>query len=102
MNPCYEFILRLVLLTGYLSLNYLNADTVRVVGSNFAGEALGIDANSEEKMGAHSVHYHMTGSLIGVIKLQENLADIAFVVQTAKNPTWVLGSLFCRSGREPA
>ena len=84
------------------ALNYLNADTVRVVGSNFAGEALGIDANSEEKMGAHSVHYHMTGSLIGVIKLQENLADVAFVVQTAKNPTWVLGSLFCRSGREPA
>jgi hypothetical protein len=43
MNPCYEFILRLFLLTGYLSLNYLNADTVRVVGSDLAGEALGMD-----------------------------------------------------------
>ncbi|MDA0346120.1 MAG: hypothetical protein O3C43_00265 [Verrucomicrobia bacterium] len=84
MNCFFKYILRSVFLTGCLGVISLNANPVRIVGSNFAGNAMGEAPNSEEKMGTHSFHYHMTGSLIGLIKLQENFADVAFVLQTAE------------------
>jgi hypothetical protein len=84
MKLSCKYVLRVVLLSGCLGISALTADPVRIVGSNFAGTALGIAPNSEEKIGAYSVLYHMTGSLIGLIKLQENFADAAFVLQTAE------------------
>ena len=84
MNDSLKCILRYVFLIGCFGFISLNADPVRIVGSNFAGNALGKAPNWEEKIGSHSFHYHMTGSLIGLIKLQENFADVCFVLQTAE------------------
>ena len=70
----------LVLLFFYVC-NCSGAETIRVVGSDNAGIALGIDGAAVGKIATYEVNYKMTGSRIGLLKLRQGFADIAFVLQ---------------------
>ena len=50
---------------------------LRVVGSHYVGEILGYEASDAEV----SIEYRMTSSLLGLIKIREKLADVAFVLR---------------------
>jgi ABC-type phosphate transport system substrate-binding protein len=74
--------IHLVLCFLALSLVLRSADvqTIKVAGSNFVGSALQLEGNGE-RIGNYGVHYQMSGSLLGALKLKEGLADVAFVLQ---------------------
>ncbi|MCZ6674415.1 MAG: hypothetical protein O7C75_15910 [Verrucomicrobia bacterium] len=63
----------------------LLGESIRVVGSNFAGAALKLNAESSSIAGSYDVEYLMSGSVLGLIKLKEDFADVAFVLQTSDN-----------------
>jgi ABC-type phosphate transport system substrate-binding protein len=63
--------------------NCLLADTIHVAGSDFAGEAMGLKPGAEQKTGDNLIVYNLTGSYIGLLKVKDGFADVAFVLQAA-------------------
>ena len=61
----------------------LTAQTIRVVGSEYVGKALQLNNSSGDRVGSYDVQYRMTGSLLGLLKLREGLAEVAFVLQNS-------------------
>lgn len=79
-----------VLFTGVLWTllgNGLGGQIIRVAGSDFAGAALDSEGKNGETLGAYTVEYQMTGSLLGLIKLREGFADVALVLQAGDYPS---------------
>ncbi len=72
--------LALYFVTASLFLRSADAQTIQVAGSNFVGSELQLEG-SGESVGNYSVHYQMSGSLLGTLKLKEGLVDVAFVLQ---------------------
>lgn len=74
----------LCLVLGF-SINGLEAQKLRVVGSDFVGSALELENGEGETMDGVSVDFRFSGSLVGLFKIQEGLADVAFVLQSPEN-----------------
>lgn len=53
---------------------------LRVVGSHYVQKILGYDGSEGEE----SIAYRMTSSLLGLMKIREGLADVAFVIQSSQ------------------
>ncbi len=76
----------LYFVTLYLVLGIAEAQTIKVAGSNFVGSALQLHRRGDQNIGDYSIHYQMSGSLLGRIKLKEGLVDVAFVLQRPDEP----------------
>lgn len=59
-------------------------ETVRIAGSDFAGKVLGYHSKQEKQIGDYTADYQMTGSYLGLLKLKNGFADIAFILQSSK------------------
>ncbi len=53
---------------------------LRVAGSHYVKEVLDYDVSE----GEDAIAYQMTGSLLGLMKIREGLADVAFVIQSSE------------------
>tara|TARA_Y100000385_G_C12953751_1_gene576648 strand:+ start:382 stop:627 length:246 start_codon:yes stop_codon:yes gene_type:complete len=73
--------LALYVLALSLVLRSAEAQSIQVAGSNFVVSALQVQSSGEQKIGNYNVHYQMSGSLLGALKLKEGLVDVAFVLQ---------------------
>ncbi|MBH54732.1 MAG: hypothetical protein CMI18_10340 [Opitutaceae bacterium] len=60
----------------------IHAEMIQTAGRDFAGTALGWDAQSGAKVSNYQVSYRMPGSLAVLLKIREGLTDVAFVLQT--------------------
>ena len=78
MKACFHLVLSFLALS--LVLRSADSQTIKVAGSNFVGFAVQLEGNGE-RIGNYGVHYRMSGSLLGTLKLKEGLADVAFVLQ---------------------
>ena len=65
----------------FLCAGELTAQTIRVVGSDDVAKALQLNESGGDRVGSYDVQYRMTGSLLGLLKLREGLAEVAFVMQ---------------------
>ena len=65
-----------------------HSSPLRVVGSHYLEGILGPDTSE----GEDSIAYDMTSSLIGLVKIREGLADVAFVIQSPEEQPSLPGS----------
>ena len=72
--------IRFLVLSWFVSVGSLGAEALRVVGSDSVGRMLNLE--SEEMVDSLAVENRTTGSLAGLLKVQEGNADLAFVIQT--------------------
>jgi len=79
----FLFSLLFACLAFFLATPSMSGETIRVVGSDFAGAVLKFSTDREDSLGSDKVSYQMTGSYIGLLKLRDNFADVAFVLQTS-------------------
>ena len=61
---------------------------LRVVGSHYLEEIFHANLSNED----NSIHYQMTSSLLGLLKIREGLADVAFVLQSPEEQPLPPGS----------